>query len=181
MSDTGRIQVGQSATATQEVLDRVAIRELVDRYFVGIDEGDAEMYRSCWARDAVFEMTDRGSLWMSHVGIDRIMELFGSRYSGDPNRRFTSQFGSSRTIIKINGDTATGETFAIGHVIDGPVENGRMMVRGLRYLDEFVRLPEGWRIQRRRHMPLWQYDVATLPAGKLPLSSKERLDSGGGS
>jgi hypothetical protein len=43
-----------------------------------------------------------------------------------------------------------------------------MMVRAVRYLDEYVRREDGWRILRRRHLPLWQYDVPTVPATIAP-------------
>jgi hypothetical protein len=149
------------------LVDRASLRELLDRYCFAIDRGDVEAFRSCWTTDAYYEMNDRGSVWKTLVGQDEIVAFFDVRYFSNPSRRTTNHAISSTNLV-INGHAATGETMGVAHVLDGPVERGRMMIRGIRYLDDFVRQPEGWRILRRRHLPVWQYDVPTVPADIAP-------------
>jgi len=50
-------------------------------------------------------------------------------------------------------------------VVDDGGGKGRIRVRGLRYIDDFVKTPEGWRIRHRVHIPIWQYEVVSVPPG----------------
>jgi hypothetical protein len=68
--------------------------------------------------------------------------------------------------FELSGDTAKGDIFAIAHCVVGPAESGIVRVRGIRYLDQYQRRPEGWRIMARKHVPLWQYDANTV--GLMP-------------
>jgi len=44
-------------------------------------------------------------------------------------------------------------------------EPPKIIVRGLRYRDQVVRLKEGWRISALEHGPLWQFEaLATAPS-----------------
>jgi hypothetical protein len=36
------------------------------------------------------------------------------------------------------------------------------LVRGIRYIDDLVRTDGGWRIARREHRTLWQYDATRV-------------------
>jgi hypothetical protein len=59
----------------------------------------------------------------------------------------------SNHYVALNGDVASGETYCRAtHV--RPVEGGAPEARenyvmNIRYLDDYVRLPEGWRIAKR--------------------------------
>jgi hypothetical protein len=59
----------------------------------------------------------------------------------------------SNHYVVLNGDAATGETYCRAtHV--RPVEGGAPEARenyvmNIRYLDDYIRLPEGWRIAKR--------------------------------
>jgi hypothetical protein len=59
------------------------------------------------------------------------------------------------TILKLNGDRGTGETYCMPHhlTIDG--ETRRLMVAALRYTDSFVKLDGGWLFAERKLYVDW--------------------------
>jgi len=65
---------------------------------------------------------------------------------------------ASQTVT-VTGDTTTADSFAVAHLI---LEEGPILVRGLRYRDRLVRERSGWRIARREHQALWQYNAESV-------------------
>lgn len=70
----------------------------------------------------------------------------------------------SSCVIAVDGDSATVDLLAIVHLLEPPVDGGRMVVRGVRYRDRVQRTgADVWRIAERVHEALWQYEVGTVP------------------
>ncbi len=147
-----------------ECLDKIRIRDIINKYFFGLDRRDWDAVSSCFTSDARWESkpetVDRSSETVVRNGIKVIIEKLHKveQFSA------TSHLATSQSI-KIRGDTAAAETFAIAHCIFGPVDRGRIFVRGLLYVDELFRTAEGWRIQHRVHITIWQYEADTVPTG----------------
>ena len=143
----------------RELLDKANIREVTARYFFCLDSRDWEKLRSCFTPDASFE---RKALSQIRTGIVEIIK--GAKqvevYSA------TCHMMSSQSI-DINNNHATTDTFATTTCVVGPIERGRILIRGLRYIDKFLRTLEGWRIQYRTHIPIWQYEVESVPPVSL--------------
>ncbi|HMC69221.1 MAG TPA: nuclear transport factor 2 family protein, partial [Mycobacteriales bacterium] len=51
----------------------------------------------------------------------------------------------------VQGDTATGETYCIAHHVKGTDD----FVMHIRYEDQYVRTPDGWRMKQRDLRLLW--------------------------
>ena len=51
--------------------------------------------------------------------------------------------------VSIEGDRAHGETYCLAHHLSGAPPDRTVMVMSIRYLDQFARTPEGWRISER--------------------------------
>lgn len=140
--------------ATGALLDRAALREVAECYFSSIDRHDWAALQTCFAVDARYQMYN-GQLELNGHGqiIGRLREV----------ARFTAtSHAASNMSFSLSGDTATGDIFAIAHCVVGPAEKGVVRVRGIRYQDGYRRGPDGWKIQARKHLPLWQYDVNTV-------------------
>ena len=58
--------------------------------------------------------------------------------------------------FKIDGDTARTETYLLAL---NSSDSGKMLVRGNKYQDQWVRTEAGWRIKDRRHMTEWMFDA----------------------
>jgi hypothetical protein len=146
-------------TQVRETADRAALTELVHRYAVAVDRMDNEMYRSCFLPDAEFEMegvVKRG---------DEFLDA-GRRRGPGETRRIAgidaierSTHAMSDVLISLDGDRAHVESVVVAYLI-GPRDGERaMVVRGVRYIDDAVRVDAGWKIARRNHQFMWMFEA----------------------
>ncbi|MFV2020164.1 nuclear transport factor 2 family protein [Micromonospora sp. LOL_023] len=149
-----------------QTADRLAVADVVNRYFMAIDRRDWARLRSCFTDDV------EGSYEGVRVagGVDQIMAFFTGRSSF----RFPLEIVDLRASMhfmgnhhaEVTGDRAVAETYALAHLIDRPAGAPRMRTRGLRYLDELVRVDGRWLISRREHLLEWMRhdDLLEAPA-----------------
>lgn len=134
-----------STTRDAELLEKLAIREVLERYMRWNDDGMAERIAELFAEDAIFQVMGR-----QIVGRDAIRDFFRRGRDSDPPSwtepgMLLVQPGSlhlsSNPVIDVDGDTATVESDF--HVV-GRDENGhpKTLLLG-RYRDRFRRLPDG--------------------------------------
>lgn len=152
--------------------DRREIEELVKLYFAAVDRGDAALQERIFAPD--------GRLWIA----DRLVRGPGADPAGVPWElirvpagKIASTHAMQQCVIELGDATARGETTAVSYLaIQG--EPKRMQVRGVRYLDRFVKRDGAWRIAERRHCLDWIFEAEATFA----LAQAERAafaDSGG--
>ena len=139
-----------------EALERLAIRDVVERYFVGIDRRDRPLVLSCFTDDAIYEFALEGRVARGRAELEQI---FGR---ADPERSGHTSHGICNTAISVSGAEATADTMALAHLVEGLAGPGRVMIRGLRYRDKLIRQADGWRIVHRIHHSLWQYDAEAV-------------------
>ena len=137
----------------ETLLDRAAIRDVLLRYARGVDRRDLAMVRACFTSDCAYEGTlARGTIADALASLaDRL-----GRYAGTMHLL-------GNQLIDVTGDTATSETSCVAYhrLADG----GADFVTGVRYLDDFARDGDDWRIRRRAVRLDWQrYDATALPA-----------------
>jgi hypothetical protein len=135
--------------------ERLRVRETIERYFFGVDAQDEGALISCFTEDASAEY---------HVTTPEHKIVSGGLAIAQDVYASCSQFASSNHsvsnfVVDIASDEANANTFAVAHVIVG----GKAMLRGLRYQDRLVRNPDGWRVARRLHTPLWQIEADVVP------------------
>ena len=56
---------------------------------------------------------------------------------------------NGQSTISLHGDSATGESYCLAHHLTTEQGERMLIVMAIRYLDQFRRTPEGWRIARR--------------------------------
>ena len=136
--------------------DKQAIRDVLMRYFVGLDRRDADAFDEVFTARARMSVLDGAHTF---EGKDDIIAslLTVARYPMSSHQP-TSQ------SISVDADRGTADTFAVAHLV---TDDGRVVVRGLQYLDHLERTTDGWRIQVRQHIPLWQYEAPST-ALELP-------------
>jgi hypothetical protein len=138
------------------LLDQNAIRDVIGQYFYSLDRRDFAALGACFTPDVHAEYFCGKAV---HAGREAVVEAL----------RAIAQFKFTNHLIcnmkiKVDGDRAKADTNAIAYIIvDDGGGKGRVLVRGIEYLDDLVHGPEGWRISRRLHIPTWQYDVASVP------------------
>ena len=146
------------ARALIELLDRTAINDLINRYFCGLDRRDFALLATCFTPGAEGRY-DGGKKVYS--GRDAIVEAM----RGIAQFKFSTHL-MGNTVIEVDKGHATAETQAVAFlVVDRSAGKGRILVRGLRYVDDLTKGPEGWQISRRVHTPLWQYEGDSIPPG----------------
>jgi uncharacterized protein (TIGR02246 family) len=129
------------------VADRLAIADLVHAYCQGVDRREAEEVAGLFTEDGTFvayatpgatEPTSRSE------GRSAIAKAIGmARYY----RQTTHTVGNH--LATVNGDRASGETRVVAYHVLGDEGAETLMVWHIRYLDDYVRGPEGWRIRER--------------------------------
>lgn len=134
----------------QELADRLAIRAVVEDYARFADRVDNEALAGLFAPDGALRIFERGTPEpvRQRLGRAEIAEAIKglSRYD-------VTMHTVANHYVEIDGDRATGETYCRATHIR-PVEGGapdarENYVMNIRYLDEYVRLAEGWRIAKR--------------------------------
>jgi len=145
--------------------DRREIEEVIKRYFLALDRGEPALYDEVFAPD--------GRLWVE----GRIIRGPGAApLAGPPAgidgtpEGFNHVLGQS--IITLDGDRAEAESNAVAYLVMAGMPR-RVLVRGLRYLDRFVRTPAGWRIADRRHNLDWMFEAPATVA--VPLRDRVQL------
>lgn len=150
--------------ATQELLDRAEIRDLMMRYSQAVDRQDHELLRSIFTEDVYFNYDN---------GVAEFRGLYGyvKMVAGLKRHRVTMHFMENQTI-QVKGDTARMETYANNHHVtigsDGK-ETDHVVV--CRYLDDLVRVDGHWKVKKRVMVVGWVRDdpiVKTNPGEPAP-------------
>jgi len=149
----------------QALLDRVAIHDVHARYFQGLDRGNPEQVRGCFAEDVVAHYDGRSALRPGGQGaihgIDALMDsLITFRNQQTGLWKITTHFMENMNIHTLEGDMAETETNAIAFIVLPGEAHDRTAMRSLRYLDTLRRSRDGWRISGRLHTLDWSCEVA---------------------
>ena len=148
-----------SATHREQLEDRNAIRSILEAYFSSIDRRDWVAYGQCFTDDARVEFNHGHAQVV--VGREAIVKRAEQRRD-----RPVSNHLLGNTHISIADRRATVVTHAIAHLIVPHADRNTVVVRGLVYEDELVvDADRSWRISKRSHRPLWQYEAPSLPLG----------------
>ena len=150
-------------TITQEeLLDREMIREVIYRYCKAVDQMDWDLLFKCFTADAKHE---HGPYAGDNKYFKGVVESVISSADGTHHTIGT-------IIIELDGDNAkTESSFVAYHRFPGgPVDATPIPTNGVdtdwilagRYLDDFVRTDDGWKISRRQAPQDW---MRIEPAG----------------
>ncbi len=130
------------------VADRLAISDLVHAYAQCVDRRDADAVARLFTEDGTFVAyatpggaAEPASRSTGRAQIARAIDT--ARYY----RQTTHTIGNH--LATVNGDRATGETRCVAYHVLGDEGTETLMVWHIRYLDAYVRRPEGWRIHER--------------------------------
>ena len=160
-----------SKVRPEELADKLAIMDVLNRYARGIDRCDLAVLRDVWWPEAVadYGSGEVGALAWSDGVVPALAAM-----------RRTQHF-LGNMLIDIDGAEATAETYCRAwHEVDtseGPEEKEV----GGRYLDRLVKRDGDWRILHRRYVMDWNrnapstlqwdgplYGTLTRRGGRLP-------------
>lgn len=140
-----------SSVPDGDLAERLAVRDVLERYIHAMDRRDADLMRSCFTPDAD----------LSYFG--GLRRFTGSEFADtfvsslEPFGFIDHSISSPR--ITVDGDVAALDVHLCATMAlkDEPV----VLVRWVRVTDELVRRPSGWKIAKRRHVPQLQYESPT--------------------
>ncbi|GEO01253.1 hypothetical protein NSE01_30850 [Novosphingobium sediminis] len=148
-----------SMVRAEDVADRLAIMDVLNRYARGIDRCDLMVLRSVWWPEA---KADYGT-----GEIDALAWSDGVVPALAAMRRTQHFLGNM--LIDIDGMTATAETYCRAyHEVDSPDGPYEMEVGG-RYLDRLEKRDGGWRLLHRRYVLDWSRNGASTAQWDGPL------------
>jgi hypothetical protein len=126
----------------QELLDKQAIREALDRYSRGIDRLDAELVTSAFHDDGI---DDRGSM-----GTSRGAAIAAGVFASMEKSTVATMHHNTNVTIELDGHVAGVETYTFGIHVQVVRGEKRRLLTAKRYLDRFERRDGVWRIAHRR-------------------------------
>jgi 3-phenylpropionate/cinnamic acid dioxygenase small subunit len=133
-----------------DLLDRLAIQDLVVRYAWAIDDKDWDALDAVFTRDAWIDYSANPAGVAGHL--PEIKEWLAASLAPFP----MTQHLVTNIDARIDGDRATCRTMMYNPMgaatREGPLHHFFM---GGRYDDELVRTPDGWRIAKRVETLLW--------------------------
>lgn len=136
---------GRSNSGLQEIKDKIALRELVDRFSNLADEKNIAEQMKLFTDDAVV---------ISMEGERTVSEFKGKQQIGEAFSNFLALFHTVYHIngqhtVKLRGNTATGTYYCQVALI--AERDGKNMGRfsGVRYNDEYVKKNGTWFIKKR--------------------------------
>lgn len=126
--------------------DAEQIRQLVNVYADAYDRDDARGYAGTFCLDGVLDNSATGLPdAVGRAQIAKVFQAFRDQQS------HTIHMTTNHILWEISGDTASGQCYfyALSNLLDG----SQTMMAG-RYEDRYERTAEGWRLSRRKLVPL---------------------------
>ncbi|OWT60281.1 nuclear transport factor 2 family protein [Candidimonas nitroreducens] len=145
--------------------DRAEIHDVIARYFRGIDSGSKELVRACFADDIQVLYDGRPP----EHGIDAVMgSLRTFQRIAKGEMQITMHFMGNFNLVRLDGQSAETETYAVAFMVPPPEIDDQMAIRGLRYIDSLRRADDGrWLICQRRHILDWSFKAPPVFASSL--------------
>ena len=136
-----------------EAADRLAVRELFDRYAHCADRRDAEGQKALFTDDTVF------AVYMEGEGTEPTYVLQGREaltpVFDDLNRYEVTTHFNGQSTVTIDGDRATGVSYTLAHHVFSEDGERKIMVASLRYLDTFTKIDRSWFFAERKLILDW--------------------------
>ena len=140
----------------QHVIEREAIRELLMRYFRGIDSADRDEVRRCFTDDVRAAYDGRTFV----DGIDALMSSFlAFKNKASGQWIATTHFMGNLSYLRLEDDCAETEAYAIAFLVTPGTPASMVAMRSLRYLDRMRKSEGRWRIRDRIHTLDWSCEV----------------------
>lgn len=143
--------------------DELALHRLLDTYLFAVDTKDKTLFRTLFTDDAALTVMARpdGTGGIVKSGIEAVVaNLDGAAAWG------CSTHVTANAHLRVTArHTATGDSHATAQLVHPATATApeTVVVRGIRYRDEYARSAGAWRIRKRVFSPLWQYNATAIP------------------
>ena len=132
---------------------RPQLRAVLEQYLCALDFHDYGSLADCFTPDAALTYDVRPYRFVGGRALAEWVQTAHRRHGA-----LSAHVLSSVTIAEAT-QRATARSLVVANLAR-PAESGyAVTVRGIRYDDEFAETEDGWRISRRTHRPLWQFEA----------------------
>lgn len=135
----------------QEISDRFEINDLLNAYCDAVDTVNIDDFDNIFTQDAIIDYSAFG---FPRVSFHETKEFLKEALPKVPGK----QHMIANSVIRIDGDTATGKTLCF-NPMTVPEEDGSYTMThfGLWYIDKFIRTGSGWRISERSELKSYAF------------------------
>jgi len=145
----------------QRLVDRMAIQDVLVRYYHGADTGDRAVVRSCFTQDVRAHYDGRPPVSGVDALIDQIA-IFRNLETGACT--ICTHFLGNLRFVHLDANTAETESHVFACLVVPEDQSSVVNLRSLRYLDRW-RLENGeWKISVREHTLDWSCQLPTTAA-----------------
>lgn len=137
----------------QATTDRLAIRELVDRYAYCADTRDARGQMALFTPDTHFVVYMDAKSDIPTQTIDNRDDLFPV-FDNLNTYKATMHFNGQSTV-QLQGDSATGISYCMAHHLTVEQDRQKLMIAAIRYHDRFVKQNGQWLFAERKLLVDW--------------------------
>lgn len=151
----------ESSELQSSLIDRLLIRETLERFCVAVDTVDRGLMGACFADNATVTLLG-GDLTFTVIDdfLDHLEGMSGVAWSSH---------SLSNVSIRVDGNEAKTSAVAIAVLLFQDHEHDQILVRGVNYTDEWIHGPLGWRIAFHHHRVAWQVNAqGEVPHVPLP-------------
>lgn len=138
---------------TQNIADRLALKEVVDKFSNYADTKENDKQALLFTEDAVVEVELGGKIIATLNGRDQIQQVFSSSMA---DNQIVFHMNGQQTV-DIDGDHATGVAYS--YVTTGK-DAQHLTHQGVRYQDEFQKIDGQWYIAKRHSEFMWSEGAA---------------------
>jgi hypothetical protein len=153
---------GNGALTTQEMADRLAIRELVDAYAHCADRRDVDGQISLFTSDTEF-LVYMDSRSPTPTQVIRGREGLRPVFENLRTYEATTHFNGQNTVVW-GQEAAEGISYCLAHHVRVEGSKRTIMIASIRYLDQFAKVGGRWYFRRRKLMVDW-IDYRPLTGG----------------
>jgi hypothetical protein len=157
--------------------DRAAIYDVLVSYVHGLDRHDWGLVASCFTVDATASYESIQDIGPGRDELLAFLQGAGWEQSRDRGGVLARVIIGTTHVVgnvltEIDGDVARVQSSAIAYIARGANGNDpdELLMRGVRYIDRFVRSGQRWQIAHRTHTADWQVNL--VPAFALPRSEQ---------
>lgn len=134
-----------------EVIERLLVRETLERYLSSLDDKDWAGIAGCFTDDAIAHYNHEPETINGGEGVAQWLHRMVAYNATD--------HALSNVQIVVDGDHAEAHSRVIATLHQGPEGVGRVQVRAIDYRDKLRKTDAGWLIYERLHAPTMQYDA----------------------
>ena len=126
----------------EELLNKMALKELVDTFSNLADVKDVEKQSLLFSEDAMLISHRDGKVVSKQVGREAIKKACGNYLS-----LFETVYHmNGQQVVEINGDKATGIAYCLVVLIK---PDQTKLIQGVRYEDQYIKIDGRWYIETR--------------------------------